>query len=845
MSSRDRRAAVITSDHYNGIDFVEIADAAQTTLKVHFLNEVAVKGTLTSAPSITGGETIPSVAVLPVSDTDWSNADGHVSLTLHTAAPGDFSTYTLTLSSPVLDNFYDSVPFSFKAGCPSDLDCENAAPPCPAVPADAPPIDYLAKDFLSFRQALLDFSALRYPNWQERSEADFGVMFLEALSALGDDLSYTQDRVFAEASLDTATQRASVVRHARLVDYQPQPALAATVMLQVDVDSACTELPYGFAAYASDPAGNRVVFETGPSLAARRVADDSATLLIQPPNQPVNALWNRGRINPYWFDDSRVCLPAGATSMMVLGHGFGFIAGQALLIETAPLTPADPPVRQIVHLLPANSPAGPFAEAIFDDVFLTDPQTNLLPGAGAAPASPAAGPQPTPVTILRWQSNDALSQARDLSKTCVVGNLLAATQGETCADETFVARTDGLPVFGMTVTTVRDGPYPSAAQSVDETPEAPPIHLYTLRNGSLAWLAQPGCADTGIGAGAGQPFNTPASPEIVVSSATTATEHPVWNWRASLLDGGNFDLSFTLDDARYSKLVRNSDGTDQFDYDGDASSTLRFGDGVFGLIPPDGTTFTVTYRVTRGTGGNVSADTITRFDPVRFAGVQGVTNPLAASGGADAQSLDSVRRLAPAAFRAVQFRAVKPDDYAAAAQTLPWVQRAGCVFRWTGSWLTAFTTPDPHNSDDITVDERTALVALLNRYRMAGYESYVPDPRYVSIDLLIEICAQASAFRADVERRLGEALSTNGGFFAFDKFSFGAPLERSRLEAVLQSVPGVAGVLCIEARVRGRSFVFLPMPDEITVAVDEIIRCDNDPSRPERGAIKLSVMGGK
>ena len=64
-----------------------------------------------------------------------------------------------------------------------------------------PPIDYLAKDFLSFRQALLDFSALRYPEWQERSEADFGVMFLEALSALADDLSYTQDRVAAEATL--------------------------------------------------------------------------------------------------------------------------------------------------------------------------------------------------------------------------------------------------------------------------------------------------------------------------------------------------------------------------------------------------------------------------------------------------------------------------------------------------------------------------------------------------------------------------------------------------------------------------------------------------------------------
>ena len=39
---------------------------------------------------------------------------------------------------------------------------------------------------------------------QERSEADFGVMFLEALSALADDLSYMQDRVGAH---DVSTKR--------------------------------------------------------------------------------------------------------------------------------------------------------------------------------------------------------------------------------------------------------------------------------------------------------------------------------------------------------------------------------------------------------------------------------------------------------------------------------------------------------------------------------------------------------------------------------------------------------------------------------------------------------------
>src|SRR6516164_8234460 len=236
MITRDRRAAVLVSRSFNGIDFVEIGNPQQTVLNVHFLNSVAIRGTLRAQPTIDGGETIRSVAVLPIADGDWSWDEEHVVLTLRVAAPGDFSTYRLAVPSPVLDPFFDHVAFSFKAGCPSDLDCRAPPPPpCPPAEAGTPPIDYLAKDFLSFRQALLDFSALRYPNWQERSEADFGVTFLEALSALADDFSYTQDRVAAEAALSTATQRRSVVRHARLVDYEPTPSCSSSVMLQFDV----------------------------------------------------------------------------------------------------------------------------------------------------------------------------------------------------------------------------------------------------------------------------------------------------------------------------------------------------------------------------------------------------------------------------------------------------------------------------------------------------------------------------------------------------------------------------------------------------------------------------------
>ena len=52
MTPRDRRAAVLASTIFNGIDFIEIANEQQTQLNVHFLNDVVVKGTLVSPPVI-------------------------------------------------------------------------------------------------------------------------------------------------------------------------------------------------------------------------------------------------------------------------------------------------------------------------------------------------------------------------------------------------------------------------------------------------------------------------------------------------------------------------------------------------------------------------------------------------------------------------------------------------------------------------------------------------------------------------------------------------------------------------------------------------------------------------
>jgi hypothetical protein len=363
------------------------------------------------------------------------------------------------------------------------------------------------------------------------------------------------------------------------------------------------------------------------------------------------------------------------------------------------------------------------------------------------------------------------------------------------------------------------------------------MYVYSLKNTLLVWLA----ADA----------RSLPLPEIELIE-TPPTDPPfAWTWHRSLLDAEQLESAFTLDRTSFIPVAKNSDGTTSYEYDGDSGDTIRFGDRDFGSPPEPNAVFQVNYRVGAGAEGNLAADSITNFDAVAAPLVESVTNPFAATGGADQESNDSVRRLAPQAFRAVQFRAVRPEDYVAAAETLDWVERAGTAFRWTGSWLTVFTTADPLASEEITIEEQLDLIQLLNRRRLAGYESYAPVPHYVALDLEVYVCVRPEAFRGDVKQAVLTALSSvenpdgSTGFFYSDNFTFGTTLERSALEAAVQQAYGAAGVHSILYRRRGVIFDYVEMPDEVTVATNDILRVDNDPSRPERGSLRVYVDGGK
>jgi predicted phage baseplate assembly protein len=256
-----------------------------------------------------------------------------------------------------------------------------------------------------------------------------------------------------------------------------------------------------------------------------------------------------------------------------------------------------------------------------------------------------------------------------------------------------------------------------------------------------------------------------------------------------------------------------------------------------------------TYRVGNGRGGNVGAGAIAHA----ITGVSQITavrNPLAATGGIDAESMEEVRQAAPYAYRR-QARAVTPEDYAAMAQRHPGVQRAAATFRWNGHGHTVFVTVDRYENRPVTAEFEAELREQLNAVRMAGYDLEVDAPRFVPLEIGLFVCAHPDHFRAQVRqdllRALGARRNPDGsrGFFHPDNLTFGTPVYLSAIYARAMAVAGVASVEARHFRRRGSTRTAALADGVLTFGRLEIPRLENDPSFPERGTLEIEMGGGK
>lgn len=914
---RRRDAVRITS--YFGLDNAEVSDD-QLTVTVFFLGKAPQNITKANI-LLRGGVRIRDVQVVNLRLHRQADPALDDSMDVVVNKPGDFSTYRLSViklddkgrpTGQPFDGFdprYDQVEFTFKASCPSPLDCKTPRI-CPPPQRTEPEINYLAKDYAGFRQLILDRLALTMPAWRETHAPDLGVMLVELLAYAGDYLSYYQDAVATEAYLGTARQRISVRRHVRLVDYAMHEGCNSRAWVTIQTDSDEQFDPkkmYFVTAYPGSP-GTHVIDST--ALAQVPVSTYEVFEPLWPSGQ-ISIYAAHSEIYFYTWGDCQCCLAKGATSATLVDHwvsqdgtgggGIGILRTQPGEVPPSGTgTPAVAPAQVAAAAAPTSASDGPPGTVralrlqpgdvlIFEEVIGpktgnpadADPKhrqavrlTKVMPTVDPLYHPDAAYPTfGQPIVEIEWAPEDALT-----FPLCISAQ--APPPDCSCKENISVARGNVVLVDNGSGTSESVGTVPTESTtehcptpcSPGEVEVVPGMFRPTLQSIPFTF-AQP--IPPGACSAAEMIVQDPrqALPEISLTGTLTAPEGQTvttWTPLYDLLESGPDDSNFVVE------------------MDNDGSAHLRFGDGNLGRMPEAGTVFEADLRIGNGTQGNVGAETIT-YLVLRNMQLNGPTiiprNPLPATGGTAPEPLNEVKLFAPYAFRDVLERAITADDYATIAEDnarrreeryaavaaadpgtnaclSPFIalQGAKATLRWTGSWYEMLVAIDPEGTEDASSALVEEIADYLEPYRRIGYDLTVAPAEYVPIDLRLTVCVLPNYLRAHVEAALLDLFSNRVlpdgrlGFFHPDNLTFGEGVDVSKIVATAMAVAGVQNAVVTELE---RFEASEPAPDVdqpgeelppggvLSLGPFEIAQLDNDPNFPEHGRLTLDIRGGR
>ena len=95
-------------------------------------------------------------------------------------------------------------------------------------------IKYLNKDYNTFKNRLIEFTQTYFPNnFNDFSEGNPGMMFLEMAAYVGDVLSFYTDTQLRESFLNLAQEKESIFNIAHAMGYKPKLTAAASVDLDI------------------------------------------------------------------------------------------------------------------------------------------------------------------------------------------------------------------------------------------------------------------------------------------------------------------------------------------------------------------------------------------------------------------------------------------------------------------------------------------------------------------------------------------------------------------------------------------------------------------------------------
>ena len=683
-----------------------------------------------------------------------------------------------------------------------------AIEPGSAEPYD---VDYLAKDYESFRQLMLERMAFYVPDWKERNPSDLGVTMVEVLAYAADYLSYYQDAVATEAYLDTARRRISVRRHTRLLDFRMVEGTNARVWVHFRLERERADrllrplaLPAGTRLLTRSRVPN--VVEAGSREYVRALEDGA---LVFQTVLPERLYPEHDQFDIYTWGAEDYALEPGATSAALVGHWPRLEAGDVLLFEKRvgddlrEGEPLDPRARRAVRL--SRAP-----------VLSRDPLTGV------------------DLTEIAWFEEDALETDYPVSRTAgrvleegmstVWGNLVLADHGETVEDLLGPVPEIGpyqpiLPRRGLSFrqpfgeSVARDQPASAALEQV-EWLALPQIELIELP----AHLHAAAVTDADLLALAARPGL------------------PRWSPHYDLLNSGRFARDFAVE------------------IDDQGWAHLRFGDGRAGRRPAAGSRFVARYRLGQGPRGNVGSHAIhhvvltpdlrQRLKESRTA-VLLATNTLPGGGGSHPKPTESARVYAPDIIdsQVYQRRCVTESDHAMRAERHPEVARAVARQHWSGDSTTVALYVQRRSGLPINAVFERSLRRFLSPFLMAGCDLVLRDPRYVPLEIQLTATLAAGVRPEAVSSQVlanGQDLSP----FSAADFTFGQNVYLSRLIARVMAVPGVLGVRADTFRRWGRPDTGERESGCIEIGPLEIARLDNDPAAPQRGVFRLRFVEG-
>jgi hypothetical protein len=729
-----------------------------------------------------------------------------------------------------------------------------------------PEIDYLSKDYASFRRLMLDYLALRVPKWNEPTEADLGNVIVEILAYAADYLSYYQDTVATEAYLNTARLRTSIKRHTRLLDYVLSEGCNARVWAHVEVsDHVLLPASTPLLSRALNPAFGSAIVPNSPQYF--QALQYNPTIFETMYDSELFPAHNA--IALYAEQDEATIWPVGTTQATLLDPGYAQPAqlrlrsGDVLIfeevknVETGETRWPDPRQRHAVRL--------------------TKVAPDIIQGQHVVNVEWAVEDAfPFSLRLAVWFEGDFIS---DIS--VARGNIVLADHGQTIHHEKLppvpASQQQRYRPYLQQIDLTYAVPYsyddalsqPASANLLQDVfhavpvvalfqqSYAPPLAVPTedtgvenhLHNSKLylSSTAQDTFRNQGIVLSrhvtirhvqhAGWELHDTINKQYWVAKMQgdqlQMTSYKRWLLRRDLLNSGPLDYDFTVE------------------IEDNRQARLRFGFGEQGRQPNAEDIFEVTYRVGNGSTGNLKADSIKHI-VTGIVGVTKVRNPLPAYGGTDPESIEDAVLNAPYAFSdqssfalTDQRRCVVEEDYVYIAKQHPEVMNAVAAIRWMGDWHTAFVYVQRIHGLDVDAAFKSRIARYMQKFLISGYEVEIRGPRFVALSIALKIYLKPQVTRNVVRNALLQAFSTaQDGFFNPDVFTFGDTLYQSQVIKRAADVPGVLRVEVEQFCRYDDAGTAHDVAQQIVTDSVEIIRLDNDFNTAYNGIIHFHIEGG-